>query len=125
LDFLVGLTKSSHPGVSARAKEVLDRAGKLRIVGVCSDCGKRAKFISVKWGNDGVAFDGLRCEGCQRSNHPGYSSFPLSIYSLRYFSRGTDKRQFMSELRQACGLPAFGWVDPYQALRALGVPILL
>ena len=100
--------------------EVLKRASDLRPIAMCTECGTaRAKYVACKRGTDGVGFDGLRCESCMDLVHSGYFVVELTLKGVRHFSGATNRRCFLRELRQACGLPAEGRIDPRKAMLAL------
>ncbi len=105
LRFLQG--NGSHPGLKARLNWVFSRVKKLRAVETCDYCSKRAKYVSIKAGQDGPAFVQLLCKDCLKSRqYSDTMAIEFNLFRENLFSGQTDKKQFFAVMRRICGIRA-------------------
>lgn len=95
---------ASKTRLVARVREVMALGERPFITARC-DCGRPAEFVVCARDESGVGFDRFCCRDC-REPHGREEFIPLRFSSLNKFGVRIDQRLFLSQLRQACGLPA-------------------
>lgn len=84
-----------------RVRGLLQKGENPEIKAICA-CGKKVVSVIGKYDNSGVSFSRFVCEDCAKKIFAAENEYPLKFSAMVQF-KGSERRNFLFQLRQACG----------------------